>query len=425
MKRLLSLSLVIFALCPLLSGCFDKREIDDMTYAIALGLDKGTTNELRLTVQYAVPIATGANGGGGEPGKSVQNITLECPGLWSGINMANNFVGKEINLSHAKVIVFSEELAASGKMTGYIRGLLRSRDIRPNIYIAVSKGPAGDYLKSIKPTQEADPAKYYELKFSAYRYTGFTAGTGLHDFHLESVSPAQQAVAPLVGVSSYKSPEDFKSNASTYTRKGRPRPLEGDYTAGNLPKIGDIEGESMGLAVFGGEKMVGELDGEEASYYLIATGNYNHSFWTVPDPETDKWYVVINLKQSRTPSYRVDIINGKPHIILNVILEGDFLAIQSNFNYESEDRVDIFNKSMQSFLHEGLTRFLNRTRELNSDVCGFGRYAKGNFLTENDWLSYGWPNRYRDATFDVNVDFKIRRPGLLLRQAPIEGASTW
>jgi len=41
---------------------------------------------------------------------------------------------------------------------------------------------------------------------------------------------------------------------SSYQEKGREFPLEGDFKAGDMPKVGTIKSEVMGLAVFNGSK---------------------------------------------------------------------------------------------------------------------------------------------------------------------------
>ena len=37
------------------------------------------------------------------------------------------------------------------------------------------------------------------------------------------------------------------------------------------------------------------------------------------------------------------------------------------------------------------------------------------FTTWAEWEAYQWKSKYKDATFTVDVNFKVRRPGLILR----------
>ncbi len=429
-SRTLGIILLFFIFAGLFSGCYDRREVDDLSYVIAVGFDKGTVNPLRMTIQYAIPLAIGGSGGGGGGGgggeggsKSTSLVTVEAPTLYSGLNMLNNFIGKQLYMSHAKVAVFSEELARDGDMHDYLRAMVRGREFRPNLYIAVARGSAEDYISSIKPVQEADPAKYYELKYSTYTYTGFSADTELSNFYNAQESSSMQAVATLVGVGKYESSKDIDPTKSTAAAKGRDKPLMGDYKAGEIPKTGDIKGETLGLAVFDGTKMTGELDGQEATMFLMATGKFQQSFLTFPDPESKDSYVVVNLKQSRMPRYKVEFVNGKPLISLAVKLEGDFLSIQSGINYEEGSKLVEFESSSEQFIKNEIVRFLNRTaKELHSDIAGFGRFEKKEFLTWDEWKNFNWLGKYKDASFNVEVDLKIRRTGLMIRSLPSQAS---
>ena len=428
LKRAFGIILSSFIFAGLFSGCYDRREVDDLTYAIAIGLDKGTVNPLRMTIQYAIPLAIGSGGGGGGSGgegpKSTGLVTIEAPTIYSGLNMLNNFIGKQLNMSHAKVAVFSEELAKSGKMHDYLHAMVRGREFRPNMNIAVSRGSAEDYITSIKPIQEAGPAKYYELKFSTYTYTGFTDNTQLSRFYNNQEAYDTQAGATLVGVGSYETSKDIDASRSTAAEKGREKPLIGDYKAGDIPKSGDIKGETLGIAVFDGEIMTGELDGQESTMYLMASGAFDHAYLTLPDPESKGSFVVLNLKQSRLPRYKIDLAGGKPAISVWIKLEGDYLSIQSGIDYEEGSKMIEFENSSEQFIRSEILRFLNRTsKELHSDIVGFGRFIKGNFLTWDDWTSFNWLGKYKDAEFNVNVDMKIRRTGLMIRSLPAHSSS--
>lgn len=404
------------------TGCYDRREVDEMAYVMAIGLDRGTNNLINLTVQIAVPLAMGGGGGGGGGGdggggesKSVDTITVQTPSLLAGLNLINNSVSKQINISHAKLIVFSEDLARQG-LHNYLHALARNREFRPHTYVAVARGSAEDYLKSIKPKLEANPAKFYELTYSA-SYTGFNPIILFHDFYSQVESLDVQPVATLAAVGKFESSKQFNNQNSTAKDKGRATPFEGDYLAGDIPKAGGVTGERMGMAVFNGDKMVGAMDGEDVGYYLMSSGRFSYDFMTFPDPFSKGSYIVLNLKQSRIPQRRVDIVNGRPRVSLKVTLEADIASIQSGIDYESD--TGTIENSAAAFIKDGITRFLNKTsKDLKSDVCGFGREVKGKFATWKEWEGYNWLDKYKDSVFDVSVDLKIRRPGLIIRTVP-------
>lgn len=420
-SKLIFFLLSICFLCTIMTGCYDRRELDDMAYPIALGLDKGDDNYLKMTLQLAVPTAIGGGEGGGAGGaESISLTTVETPTIYSGLNMINTYVSKQINLSHTKVIVFSEELAREG-LEKYISAFIRGREFRPNAFFLVARGngsAAENYIRSVKPELEANPAKYYELVLRAFRYTGFTADAQIVNYHHRMHGLGIEPVAVLAGVGSFDSSDEIDVEESTFREKGREYPFEGDFMAGDMPKTGEVKSETMGLAVFNGAKMVGILDGEETTSYLMVSGKYGYSYISLPDPGAKDMFVLLNVKQSRHPKKKVKMVGGKPSISVYVRLEADILNIQSDINYESPNKVGILEKAAEELFKTRIQVFLEKTaKEFNSDICGFGMIMKSKFLTWREWENFNWEERYKDSTFDVSVDLKVRRPGLIIRTA--------
>jgi spore germination protein KC len=427
-NRKLGLFIVSILVALVFSGCYDRKEVDEMAYVIAIGLDKGKTNYLKMTFQIANPIALGGGGGGGgggngeDGGGKSENITfttVETPTIYSGLNMVNTYISKQLNLSHAKVVVFSEELAREG-IGKYIHAMIRGREFRGNMFVAVSRGNAEDYLRSVTPKLEINPAKYFEYNYGSYTYTGFTPNVRLIDFYMKSESSSSQAVAVLAGVSKHESAEEFNLKDSTYQEKNRPSPLEGDYKAGDMPGVGFVKAETMGMVVFDGDKMVGELDGKETLYYLMLTGQFGTAYITLPDPFIENHFVVLSAKYSRRPAIKVKIEDDRPVISVRLKLEADILSIQSGENYESTDNVEILQRWTEEFIKKEITRLLEKTvSEFKSDTFGFGKYLQMKFITFSEWENCGWLSKYKDSIFDINVDMKIRRPGLMIRSVPL------
>jgi len=410
--------LIVCLQCNMLTGCFDRKELDDMAYPIALGFDKGQTNELRMTLQLAVPVNIAGGESGGDVDKSVIVVTVDTPTIYSGLNMLNSFVSKQIHLAHIKAIIFSEELAKEG-ISKYLHAMIRNKGFRPNAHVIVSRGSAEEFIGAVKPKLETNPAKYYEQLLSGYKYTGFTTDSQLISFYHESESAAIQPVAVLADVSRYKSTEEFDLKQSTYMEKGRKQPLEGDFKAGDLPKTGELKIEVMGLAIFNGGQMIGELDGQETTYHLMVEGKFNSTFLTMPDPIKSDEFIILDVRRSRMTKKKVEMVNGKPKLHAKVSLESDILSIQSGINYESMDNIGKLESAVEQFIKKGINRYLNKSiNECGTDTIGFGKALKGKFLTWKEWEEFDWLSKYKESTFDVEVDVKIRRPGLITKTVP-------
>ena len=98
MKRFKAAICAAALLCTALtSGCMG-REPNDLAYVVALGFDKAQTpDNYIMTIQFARPtnISGGSESQSGGSGKGiVENISVETPNIYAGINLADHVVSK-------------------------------------------------------------------------------------------------------------------------------------------------------------------------------------------------------------------------------------------------------------------------------------------------------------------------------------------
>ena len=161
------------------TGTHNIQSVDDLAYAVAIGIDKGDNYHLRVTFQFAT-LSAASEGGAGESTPSVVD-SVEANSIDAAINLMNTIVSKEISLSHCKIIVFSKELASQG-IGEEIYSLMNKVQLRPDTNVIIATSAAEEYIKSIKPSLESLVAKFYETLPRSSEYTGYTANIQLGDF---------------------------------------------------------------------------------------------------------------------------------------------------------------------------------------------------------------------------------------------------
>ena len=109
-NKLNILFVIIILVSFTISGYYSKQDINDLAYVVAIGIDKGENNDLKISFQLSIP---SKNASSSESSASPDTVidTIECSSIESGISLANGYVSKKINLSHCKVLVISEEVA--------------------------------------------------------------------------------------------------------------------------------------------------------------------------------------------------------------------------------------------------------------------------------------------------------------------------
>jgi len=412
---------ITVSLCLPLTGCYDAREVDELGYVMAVGLDKGDPGFVKMTLQIAIP--KNISGGGGEKssggGQESSLIAMvETHSIPIGLNNINTFLSRQLILADAKVIVFSSELAKEG-LAPYLHSIIRSKDFRPTAFVAVSRTSAEEYIKNVAPKMETNPAKYYELNFNSYKYTGLFPATNIHSFYFDTESHEKQAIATLASVNKFGPDKDINLGGSTAKEKGQSITFLSDFKAGDIPRKSDLKSEIMGAAVFDGTKMVGELDGEESSFYLMTIGQYNYANWSFSDPKHTGRFFALNIKQGRKPNIKVRLVNGKPYIDIKIALEADILSIQSGENYEAPERIGEIENYASKKIKEGMMKLFEKcAREFHSDIFGFGSKAKYLVLTWKQWEAMHWLDIFKYSQFNTEVNLKIRRSGLIIRTIP-------
>jgi len=406
-----------------LTGCFDQVEIDEYAYPMGMGLDIGEAGKLRLTLQLASPLSIGAGGGGesgggggGESqGKPSSIITVDTTSIYQGLNLINNIISKKITMSHAQVIVISRRIAEDGDFEKYLHAIQRGREFRPDVFIMVSDNPPDEYFRNIRPTLESSPAKYYELMLGN-NYTSLYPYIRMHEFYYKNKSDAVEPVAILTSLGKYSSIDRLKDYKETET-SGSIR-KEAEYTAGNIPIVSDQKNEVMGAAVFKKGKMVGTINGKETEYFQMVTGKYTFSYITIPDPQDKDSVIVLNIFRRKKPVINTKLVDGKIKVNVVIDLEGNFTSIQSGMNYE--DQPEIIEQMMEEILESDILKFLEKTRdEFDSDICGIGVYVRRKFLTWDKWKQFNWPEQYKNTDFEVDVNLRMRRTGLMIKSVDI------
>ena len=410
-NRILCLLLSIVLCMTILSGCYDNNEIEDLAYVIAIGIDEGDSNNFNLTFQTAVPksIAGGGSSGGGGGGQSTVITSFKTDNFLSGLKKANQYLNRKINLSHTKIIVVSEDLAKKG-VTAFLNGLQKNIEIRPDVNIIVSSDGAKKYLESIESKLSTNPAKYYALLFKSYETDFLVPDTQLEDYLYRAKNYTTQPVAIYTGID-----KDI-NEASKPSSGGEGSESNGDSkkSGEESKKSGESEKKPMsieGLAVFQMDKMVGQLDSKESTLFALLTGSKNKNIEVV-DPFNSKFNVLGNVTKENTSTTKVKIDKGKPKIYINLKLNVDVKAVQSDNDYNDPEKAAKLKVAYEDYLNNGLKALLEKaTGKFRSDIFGFGRLAKQSFLTKDEWEKAKWQEIFPLSEYYLNVDVEIMRQG--------------
>ena len=385
------------------STSYSSLNIDNIVVVVAIGLDISENNNLKLSFQFTNPISvSGKETGGSEQSPSII-YTVDASSISTGINIMNTYIAKKVNLSHCKLIAFSEELATRG-ITDEVFTLINEVQIRPSTNIAVTKCSAKNYLEHSKPLTENLLPKYYEIFSKSSEYTGFVSNSTIGNFFNSLNCKSCEPYAILGGLTSQnKAPSTNINSQQNYSIKSNESSITGQNRS-----------ENIGIAVFKEGKLVGELNAIETLCFLTTKNKVNEFLISVPDSENENEYIDVYMIPNNNSNITIDIINGSPYIKVNYKFDGRIYSMKKNSKYLDNSTLESLSDSCNTYLESVIKNFLYKTsKNFNSDITEFGLFAQSNFLTIKEFENYSWNEKYKDSFFDVTVNTKIRSSFLL------------
>lgn len=397
-----SILILIIIFIIAFSSSYSSLSIDNLAYVLAIAIDSSDTNKLEVSFQFSTPVS--AESSSNEKPTPIIN-TVTSSSLSNAINLVNGYLGKQINMSHCKVIIFSEDLAFKG-ISDEIYTLINDTQVRPSCNLVVSKCSAKYYLEETSPQLENLISKYYEIFANSSKYTGYMPDATIGNFFNNMICKTCEPYAILGGVN-----EGSKNNSSEVDSQK-------DYTikANESSITGENGAENIGVAVFKGSQLVGELNALETIAFLNIKNDLDRFLISVPDPQNDNNYLDIYLTPTRSTNIQIDTSNQTPYIKIKCEFSGRIYSMSENSKYLSPEVLDSISNSCNSYLESIFSDYLYKTaKDFNSDINGLGKCALKNFFTTAQYDDYNWQENYKNSFFDVKVNTSVKS-GMLITE---------
>ena len=448
MKSVLKWFIIIITIIIFLyafSSSYYSQNIDHLDYVIALGIDKiPDSDNLSVTFEFA-NLGSFSENASSEQTEPIIN-TIIAPTIPNAMTIMNAYIGKQLNLSHCKVIAFSKEFAETG-ILDEISFLTHDIQIRPTTNVVVTDCNTVDYLKHSTSSLEQVLTKYYDIFPTSSEYTGYTSNIPLGKFYENLLNKDSGAVTILGSLvenankiegdtSSSQNSENTKSSSKNSSssessnteanseKENQTTEIENkntitknvqnnkqDYQSFD-PKSaiseGDRGAENMGLAVFKNDKYVGNLSTIETLCYSLLKDEVDNFVLTITSPFDESKKIDIKVGDLSQLKTDIDISNNIPKINIKFNLTAEVINVLDNKNLSYDKTLEKLYFSLKDYLTEEFKSYLYKTsREYKSDINEFYRIAKRQFLTNSDFSNYEWSTKYENAEFNVEFNQDI------------------
>lgn len=398
----------LLLMVPLLSGCWDRLEIDERAVVLGVSIDEVENEEaaekeedevshvrgslpppkqgmVRVGVQIAlpgqIPLGPGEGGGmgGGGPRTTVWVINVVGHSINDAFLNLQQQVSSRLFFGHLRIIVISEAVAKRdmSNINDYFR---RNSEIRRMAWMMVSKGKAFE-LMNAAPKLERIPTLYL-------------------------MSTLDNAIK--MG----KFPKDyigqFWSNSS---KKGQ---------EGFLPYVEIKEQENVevkGLAYFRGERLVGVTKPLEISGFLGLRGINPAGYRAIVLLDSDDMSsAVMTNVTHRHSKIDVSVKDGKPHFLIRIQLEANLVEkMNESISLDDPAVIHLIERKQEEASVQFYKNIIEKTQSKSSDIFGFGEMVRAK--KPGYWHRYigtkeKWQEMYKQVVFDIDVVVQIRRIGM-------------
>jgi len=374
-----SLFLVLLTVCSalLLSGCWDRTEINDIAFVLASAVDK-EGDKVRISVLIPLPGNMGASGGGGGGNgqKSFAIKTETGSTIREGIIKLQNELPRRLYFGHRRVFIIGEELAKEKGVGWIVDSITRLPENRLTSFITISKGKALDILNAQTTLERFSAESMRELLQS-----NATVRVSLKDVTSKVSITGSDAFLPYLTKVNSKLPNQEQNDVGI-----------------------------MGFALTHNGKMVGIAKGDAANGIRLLSGRFRPYNEMLKD-ESGVISVLINKANVRIEPiannnklrFRIDAnvevsISEDTHIERNYDDIGQRLAIE-----------EMVEKKLSASLKEAIAHM----QRYNSDAIGFGQYADRAYpsLWKKEW-SKKWDTVFSECEFEVVAGANIYRLGM-------------
>lgn len=419
------------------SVSYTSHNISNLAYVLALGIDKGENAKLKISAQFAKNTISSENG---SSDSSSNNILTACEAdsIFSALNILNSYIGKEINLAHCSVIIFSEEIAKEG-LYNEVYSIANNEEIRPSTNFVISNCSAYDYLNNTNPIIEKLTTKYFDTFSITSRFTGYFSNITIGNFFHNLVKGNYDSTAIMGGLNltarseenkqdsgNNNSSEDSSDSSDTSNRNSSSQNFENssnqnvqitpdNLIAGSSSIVGKRGNENLGLAVFNKDKYCGQLTATETICHLLIANEINTCIFTIPNPFNENDSIEVQIIPEKKSKISSNYDNDNFKFVIDLYLNANIIDIEKNLNFEDPEVLEKFATSLTNSLNSKFEKYFKKvSKEYNSDIDKFYLSILKYFPTQDSLNNLDWKQKYMNSEFSCNINININNISSLL-----------
>ncbi|MEB2298767.1 Ger(x)C family spore germination protein [Lysinibacillus xylanilyticus] len=377
---------LLMILTVLLSGCWSKRELNELAIVAALGIDK-VDNEFDITVQVVDPgeISSKQPTSGRSP-----VITYHSKGksVFEAIRKMTTVTARKLYFSHLQIVVLGDELAKEG-MGKPLDLISRDHEFRNDFDVIVAhEATAEEVLNILTPIEKVPANKMLNSLKTSEKTWGTTQSIKIDELINTLNNKETSVVISAIEIHGDKSEGMDQSNV----KKSKSSVLL----------------KYAGLAVFKEDKLIGLLTEDESRSVGFLKDKIDSTIEIFACPKEGTLSTEITHSKTKIKG---KFEHGSPKINVSIDVNQNVGEVECNIDLTKEKSIHYINKKTEELIKKRIEETIKTVQQsYRVDIFGFGSALHRTNPKEWKKIKKDWLTIFQELP--VKVDVHVNTQGL-------------
>lgn len=360
----------------LLTGCWDRRELNDRLFDLGAGIDQQKDGTYLLSAQFMIPAKSGESGTGANQSFFIE--TSKGKNVFDGILKMQTKLSRKVTRGHRRNLFIGEPLAKES-FTHILDSFTRDPDSRIRTDIWVVKGDTALNLLKVPYPLEKLPAM---AALKMRQAIGSKVGSSFLDY---LISASEEGSTPSLPAVEIENNSDLGKKTIKFT----------------------------GRALFNHmHKLVGYFNLNESGYSLWVRGELSNAPVTFEMPDENST-VSCDITQLKRKIYT--FVDSGEKVRIGVELTGQAVLRENNTSMDLSDisNLNKLEEALKNHIEKEVLLIIEKAqKQFKSDVFGFGEVIGRQHPTEWKSLKKDWEKLFPVTRITVSAQISIKKIGL-------------
>lgn len=385
----------------LISGCWSRKEIEDLAIVSALGIDRVEVADKLLYKISLLVVRPSQLGGQRVQATGEKNpewlVTETGNSIFEALQHTSLRSPRSVKLYHNDLVLIGQKTARAG-IQDTLDFMLRHKDIRLRTWIFVSRQEATEVLSGLPETEQLLSQEISEILTKSSPDVSEILPVDLRMFTEALITPGWEAVAPVVVPINPR------------------EPLGGPREKKEPSQVIALEG----MAVFLEDKLVGFLSLLESKGFLYIIGKSRGGVIPVKVPGAGAEEVSFVMTRSSSKIKPV-IRAGRLEIDVTIRTEADVGEVSGKLEVGDPKVIEKLDRVFSETVRKLTQKTLDKAqKQYKADIFGFGSQVHKEFPRYWREIEKEWYDMYPELPVNIKVEGQVRRTSVLANPVEIK-----